>query len=329
MCAAQARHNANVRVPPLVVVGELNADIVVGLEAPPTFGQAEQIVPATEVVLGSSSAITAAGAARMGVPTSLVSVVGDDLLGRLLLDELRARAVDTSACRVDRERPTGASTILTLPGGERSILTAMGTIGAVTVDDVPDRLLVPGAHVHVGSYFLQHGLHDRLAALFAECRARGLTTSLDPNDDPERRWRSGLRDVLAHVDVFFCNVDEAIAIAGASDLDVVEQFFAARLAVGSELVVKHGADGASVRVVGDTRPRAQHLAPPTDGRLVDTVGAGDSLAAGYLAARIRGRRPEDCLRVGVANGTASTLAPGGTAGQLTWEEAAAVSSGPA
>jgi sugar/nucleoside kinase (ribokinase family) len=317
-------------VPPLIVVGELNADIVVAIDAPPVFGQAEQLARSADVVLGSSSAITACGAARMGVPTSLVSVVGDDLLGRFLLDELRARGVDASACRVDSERPTGVSTILALPGGERSILTAMGTIGTVVVADVPRTLLAAGGHVHVGSYFLQRGLHDDLAAFFAECRAHGLTTSLDPNDDPGGGWRSGLLDVLPAVNVLFCNADEAMAIAGASDVDGAAQRLARLLPSGAELVVKLGADGAFVDQVGDgetvarivARPAAQQVVPRG---LVDTVGAGDSLAAGYLAARLRGHPPAECLRVGVANGTASTRGVGGTAAQLTWDEAATVS----
>jgi sugar/nucleoside kinase (ribokinase family) len=319
-----------VHIAPIVVVGELNADIVVALDDPPAFGQAEQIVRATQLVLGSSSAITACGAARMGVPTTLVSVVGDDMLGRFLLDELRAREVDTSACRVDPATPTGVSTILALPDGRRSILTSLGTIGAVTVADVADTLLVPGGHLHVGSYFLQRGLQDGLAAFFARCRSRGMTTSLDPNDDPDKQWRSGLLEVLPHVDVFFCNAEEAVAIAGAPDDTTVDRFLAAHMDVGSEVVVKCGADGARAgRVEGDGLTD-QHTAPApsADDRLVDTVGAGDSVAAGYLAARVRGRPLDECLRIGVVNGTASTRATGGTAAQLTWEEAAALTAGP-
>jgi sugar/nucleoside kinase (ribokinase family) len=319
------------QVPSLIVVGELNADIVVALAAPPVFGQAEQIVRSADVVLGSSSAITACGATRMGVPTSLVSVVGGDALGQLLLDELRAMHVDASATRTDPSAPTGASTILTLPDGDRSILTAIGTIGAVTVADVPDRLLVPGSHVHVGSYFLQHGLHDDLDTFFAGCQSKGLTTSVDPNDDPGGEWDSRLEEVLPHVDLFFCNVDEGRAIARADDIEAAEDWFAQRMHAGAELVVKRGADGARVTVIGDARVSLRHdvQTPSVPGPFVDTVGAGDSLAAGYLAARLRGRPPEDCLRIGVANGTSSTRAPGGTAAQLTWDEAAGFGPDPA
>jgi sugar/nucleoside kinase (ribokinase family) len=308
--------------PALVVLGELNADIVIELDGPPVFGQSERVVPSTQIVMGGSSAITACGAALMGIPTSLVSVIGDDMLGRFLLDLLQTRGVDVSSCRTDSPLATGTSTILCLPDGDRSILTAMGSIGTVTIADIPQALLAATAHVHVGSYFLQHGLHRDLPTFFSTCRARGLSTSLDPNDDPRGEWTSGIGDVLPHVDVFFCNEVEAMRISRTTDLNSAVNWFMARMALGSELVVKLGADGAIVVVVGEAVPATRHEARPQALAvpLVDTVGAGDSLAAGYLAARLRGLSIQDRLRVGVRNGTASTRGRGGMAAQLSWGE---------
>ncbi len=314
---------ADVKAGRLLVVGELCADIVVELDAPPAFGQAEQVVPRTTITMGSSSAITACGAAAMDTATSLVGVVGADLLGDFLLGELRERGVDVSHCRVDGSRPTGISTILTLPVGDRCILTAMGSIGAVEVTDVPAAVLEDAAHLHVGSYFLQHGLQPDLARFFASCRQRGIATSLDPNFDPRGDWSSGIEQVLGEVDVFFCNEQEALGISRAEELDCAASWLAERLPDGAELVVKHGAEGARVHVCGRGQVQTTYSVQPEPLRwpLVDTVGAGDSLAAGYLAARLRGLDIEDRLRIGVRGGTASTRAAGGVAAQLTWLEA--------
>lgn len=308
---------------PLLVLGELCADIVVDLDAPPVFGQSEHLVTSTSVVMGSSSAITACGAARMGVPTAIVGVVGDDLLGGFVLDELKRRGVDVSGCRVDPTLPTGTSTILSLPGGDRSILTALGSIGTVTPDDVPDALAEASGHLHVGSYFLQYALHDTLAGLFEQWRAAGRSTSLDPNFDPAETWDSAIAAVLPHTDVLFCNEQEATSIARCGSVAEAVWRLVAMLPPGAELVVKRGSLGASV-YVGDGRSVMEeaNVSPgPTDAPLVDTVGAGDSLAAGYLAARLRGCSLEERLAVGVRNGTASTRAAGGTAGQLDWPTA--------
>jgi sugar/nucleoside kinase (ribokinase family) len=153
----------------------------------------------------------------------------------------------------------------------------------------------------------------------------GIATSVDPNDDPSGHWRSGIAEVLAHVDVFFCNEAEALGLAASDDLDHAYAWFAHRLTPGAELVVKHGAEGAEALIVGTTgfessvQIKPEQISSP----LVDTVGAGDSLAAGYLAARMRGLSIEERLRIGVRNGTASTRGTGGVAAQLTWHEVSA------
>jgi sugar/nucleoside kinase (ribokinase family) len=308
----------------LLVVGELNVDIIVSVTAPPTFDQVEHLVDKTSVVLGSSSAITACGAAALGVDTSFVGVVGADLLGRQVIDELAARGVDTAACRVDPDEPTGSTVILSMPDGDRAMLTALGTIGTVGVDDVPESLLAAAHHVHVGSYFLQRRLWPDLGSLFGRCRQAGLTTSLDPNFDPAETWESEIESVLPAVDVLFCNDAELLGIAHADAVPAAFARLAERMPAGAQVVLKGGADGAALFANSGAvfEEVARASTPPIPGDLVDTVGAGDSLAAGFIAARLRGLDPADALRVGVANGTASTRrAGGGAAGQLSWSQA--------
>ena len=306
----------------LLVVGELCADIVVRLDSPPRFGQTEHVVPSTTIVLGSSSAITACGAAAMSVPTSMVGVVGDDLLGGFVLRQLHERGVDSASCRVDATSATGTSTILTMPDGDRSILTAMGSIGRVRASDVTEALLTASSHVHVGSYFLQDDLQPDLPDFYRRCRAQGISTSLDPNFDPRESWSSGIADVLPEVDVFFCNEQEASAISGSGDIDGAVDWLARRMPNGGQIVVKKGAEGAGVHLCGPSGPVESATATPApdEHEIVDTVGAGDSLAAGFLAARLRGLTVVEALRVGVRNGTASTRAAGGVAAQLSWDE---------
>ena len=303
----------------LLVVGELCADIVVELDEPPQFDQVETLVRRTTVTMGSSSAITACGAARLGVPTALVGVIGNDLLGTFVRSELVRRGVDVSGCLVDGTTPTGSSTILTLPGGDRSILTATGSIGTVRVEHVANEAVAVAGHVHVGAFFVQYGLHPDLPKWFASLRERGISTSIDPNFDPAGTWDSGIAEVLTATDVLFCNQHEAMEVAGAATPQWAVRWLLDRMPEGAVVVLKLGPRGAAAfhRSGGDTL-RDDALAPPVPGMLIDTVGAGDSLAAGYLAARLRGLPPGDALVLGVANGTASTRAAGGIGGQLDW-----------
>jgi sugar/nucleoside kinase (ribokinase family) len=299
----------------LLVVGELNADIVVTDPDPvPAFGQAERIVEGVRLTLGSSSAITACGAARLGLTVSFVGVVGDDALGRFVLDALAARGVDTSACRVAPARATGASVILG-NGSDRAILTAIGTIADTRASDVPDALLARARHVHVGSLFLQPGLAVDVPALFAAARTNGATTSLDPNWDPSETWDGGFAAALAETDVVLPNQAEAIRLTGTAGVERA----ALRLAGERRIaVVKRGSAGA-IAAVGDTihRAGARTVVP------VDTTGAGDSFDAGFIAARLDGRSVDDALAYAVACGSLSTRAAGGTEGQPTRDEVAA------
>ena len=293
----------------LLVAGEINPDIVVaGDDIAPAFGQAERTVDRISLTIGSSSAITACGAARLGLRVAFVGVIGDDPFGRWMLDALAERTVDVSACRVDPSLATGASVILTRPD-DRATLTAVGAMAALTANDLPDRLLKRAGHLHVGSVFLQDGLRAGLAGVFARARGLELTTSIDPGGDPGGTWDGGIGAVLEASDLVLPNREEALRIAGHTGDDTVAatRTLAAR---GPVVAVKLGPEGGLV-VAGDDAYRA--MAPEVD--VVDAIGAGDAFDAGFLAGWLDGRSAEACLRLAVACGSLSVRASGGTDGQ--------------
>jgi sugar/nucleoside kinase (ribokinase family) len=300
----------------LLVVGELNPDIIVlGDDLTPAFGQREQLVSAIRLEIGSSSAIMACGAARLGLEVGFMSVVGDDAMGRFVLGALAERGIDISQCIVDPAIPTGATVILSR-GEDRAILTAIGTIDRVRVEHVPDELLGRARHLHLGSTGLIGARRAGLPALLARARAAGLTTSFDPNDDPAGRW-DGTDELLAVADIFLPNLAEARAISGVQDPVEAARALAARGRPELIVAVKLGAEGA-LAVQGD---RVVRRAP---GRsvVVDSTGAGDSFDAGFVAAWVSGWPLEEALALAVACGSLSTRGIGGIAAQPTLEEAA-------
>ncbi|MER7500293.1 carbohydrate kinase family protein [Nonomuraea pusilla] len=294
----------------LLVIGDANPDVIVsGAPRQPAFGQREELVESGRLVLGGSGAITACGAARLGLRTAFVGRVGADPAGAFVLDELTRRGVDVSACVVDPDAPT-ALTVVLADGADRAILTASGCLDRLTAADVPAGLLRDAAHVHVSSYFLQPGLADGLPALFRQARS----TSLDTNDDPSGRWE-GLDELLAVTGLLLPNDREALRLADEDDLPAAVRRLAA---TGTTPVVKCGQDGALTIDGGELVS-----VPAREARVVDTVGAGDSFNAGLLAARHRGLGVRRSLEIAVACGTLSTRAAGGTAAQPTWEDVTA------
>lgn len=307
----------------VLVLGEINPDIVVADPDPvPAFGQVERIVDSVTLTVGSSSAIFACGAARLDLSVAFVGVVGDDAFGRFMLDAMAARGIDVSGCRVDATRPTGASVILT-SGGDRAILTAVGTIGALDVEHVPAELLARARHLHSGSFFLEETSRERLPVLFGEARARGQTTSFDANWDPTERWDGEVRSMLRSADVFFPNAVEASRIAGIDDVEDAARELGrigaeGRSDGGPLIVVKLGADGALAYRCDDPLVRV----PALPVIAIDTTGAGDSFDAGFLRAWLDGASTIEALRMGAACGAVSTLGLGGVEAQPTRHEAA-------
>jgi sugar/nucleoside kinase (ribokinase family) len=305
----------------LLVLGDCNPDVMVtGDDLEPVFGQAELLVDEARLVVGGSGSITACGAARLGLRTAFISVVGDDVFGRFMLDALARRGVDVSGCVVDPERPTGLSMVLLRRGGtDRAILTAPGTTASLTMEAVDPDLIAAARHIHVSSYFLQEALRPDLSLLFDAARAAGLTTSVDPNWDPADAWDGGLRGLLARCDVFLPNAAEATRIAGGEPAAA-----ASALATdGALVVVKVGEDGA-LAVLGDEVWSVP--APRVD--TVDATGAGDSFDAGFLAGFLTGWSVPRAAALGCTCGALSTRALGGTAAQPTMEEALAVLEAP-
>jgi sugar/nucleoside kinase (ribokinase family) len=296
----------------ILVAGELNPDaIVIGPDLTPEFGQVETLAADGVLTIGSSGAIFACGCARLGLATAYVGTIGDDAGGRFVLTELERRGVDTVACRVEEGRRTGLTVVISR-GEDRAILTAVGAMDALTAADVDDNLLARADHLHVTSPALQPRLRAGLPELFARARALGVTTSLDPGWDPAGEWDDALGEALVATDVFLPNAAEACRIAAVDDPEAALESLAVRVAT---VAVKLGADGA---IAADAAGRARATAPAVD--TVDTTGAGDSFAAGFLRAGRAGLALDGRLRVAVACGSLSTRALGGVAAQPTWPE---------
>jgi sugar/nucleoside kinase (ribokinase family) len=295
----------------LLVAGEINPDIILSGDVVPEFGQVEKLVDSASLAIGSSSAIFACGAARLGLKVAFVGVCGEDVFGHFMLDEMQKRGVDISNVIIRPDGETGFSVILSR-GLDRAILTHPGLIAALRARDLADDLLRQARHLHVASYFLQGSLQPGLPDLFHRAHALGLTTSLDTNYDPSEEWL-GFDRLLSITDVFLPNQTEALSITKASGVnEAIRQL--ARYA--KTVVVKLGAVGALACSQGEI---IKSHSPQVD--VVDTVGAGDSFDAGFLYGYLNHWDIDESLRLACICGALSTRKAGGTNGQPGLEEA--------
>lgn len=265
------------------------------------------------MTLGSSCAITGTGLVRLGHNASYLGKTGDDPSGRFCLDRMTALGLDVSMTKLEPALKTGV-TVAIASREDRSLVSYLGATTVLKSADIPDEVFDGFDHLHSSSFFLQRGLHPGFEDLYRRAKEHGLSTSLDPACDPADEWGSGLRNVLEYVDVFLPNEVELQGITGES-----EALAAIRaLANGKTLTVaKLGPRGAMVEHLGET---IQVCAPEVT-PIIDPTGAGDCFNAGFLHGWLTGRPLRESLRLGVACGSYSTRALGGTGAQPTEAQA--------
>jgi sugar/nucleoside kinase (ribokinase family) len=288
--------------PDVCVVGEINPDLILYGLPKELKPEQETLIDGFRLTLGSSSAIFAHNLSALGTRVGMISKIGGDPLGKMALDWLAMSGVNVSHVSRANGTATGLTVILAHPG-ERFILTYPGTMFELTYADLNLDYIFSARHLHISSFFLHRALRPQIADLFRQAKSKGLTTSLDTNDDPEDRWGEDLLEVLRSVDIFFPNEREAKKIARTSDLSEA----IARLAqLCPQVVVKLGADGALLREgTKEWRAPAMQLAS------IDPVGAGDSFDAGFIHRFLAGAGPEQCLRYANLAGAYSTTREGG------------------
>jgi sugar/nucleoside kinase (ribokinase family) len=254
--------------------------------------------------LGSSSAIFAHNLATLGNKVGFISKTGGDALGKMALERLSVAGVDVGRVKQATGRTATGVTVVLPYLHQRYILTYPGTMFELQYSDIDMGYVRSARHLHVSSFFLHRALRPRIADLFREAKAAGLSTSLDTNDDPENKWDRDLLEVFKYVDVFLPNDREAKKIARTDDLSQAINLLAGLVKV---VVVKRGASAAICR----SGQEQCSLMPPSV-KSVDDVGAGDSFDAGFIHQYLTGAKLEDCLAFANVAGAYSTTKEGGT-----------------
>src|SRR3954447_23811921 len=205
----------------VLLVGDANPDLVLRGDVVPRFGQTEQLLTGADLVLGGSGAIVAHGLARLGRSVRLGAATGDDAFGRLTRGWLDDAGVEAPLLPPPSGVGTGATVVLSRGDdpADRAMLTFPGAIAELSTEQVRaavDDAFAEGVrHLHVASYFLVPAVARLLPDVLARARAHGVTSSLDTNDDPARRW-SGVDALLEHLDLLLPNRDEVLALAVAA-----------------------------------------------------------------------------------------------------------------
>jgi ribokinase len=252
--------------PAVIAAGHINWDVTIHVDELPER-DGETRIERLEQSGGGSAANVAVGVVGLGGRSVVFGSVGGDESGALALRELASAGVDPGHVLVDADAPTSVTYVIVDGNGELLMLANEGANESFSAGDLDRETLTAADHLHLT------GQQPETAAALATTAAElGPTRSFDPG---RRVTERGYDAALHAADLIFVNDREADALADATDIDP-------RTPDDRVVAVKHGGDGATVHT-----PHGDVSHPGFDVDAVDTAGAGDAFAAGFLGAALR------------------------------------------
>ena len=282
----------------LCTIGDLIEDVVVWLSAEPNLGtDTDSIIQRTR---GGSAANVAMFAALTGTKSRFIGQVGNDALGQQLCSSLQQAGVDV--CVVNEGR-TGSIVVLVQPNGERTFLTDRGVASHLSLFDAS--LMANVGILHVPSYSLVTEPLASTSLLYIKAaQSLGAVISVDASSTSVlehfgvARYKSLIQSIQPQV--FLCNEDEA-ALLGVGATEGMP---------GAALtVIKRGAH--STLAISQNNEHCEVAVTPV-ASIVDTTGAGDAFAAGFLPAFVATNDVESAIARGHAVAARVLRSPGAT-----------------
>jgi len=267
-----------------------------------------------ELHIGGCAANTGIALAKLGVSTSVIGKVGNDVFGSFVIDTLKRHEVDPSGVVVDDEVSTAFTFVIVGSDGQRRFLHTMGANATLAESDVAMSIVEQAKILHVaGSMVMPEFDGEQTARVLEQARAAGVTTCLDTVfNDRLDDYMPVIGCCLPHLDMFVPSIEEAERVAGTSEpRGIVRRLHEKGCEV---VVVKLGEEGSYVFGKGE-----EAYVPSYRVGVVDTSGAGDCFVAGFLAGQLRGWSLVESARFGNAVAAHCIQAFGCTSGVCDFE----------
>lgn len=244
------------------------------------------------LVTGGSASNTITGLARLGVPVGFVGKVGSDEIGDFFISDTEKNGIKPMLIR--SQIPSGICVSLVSPDGERTMATYLGAACEMRAEDLKAEMFSGYDYCHIEGYLVQsHELIEQAMRLAKQAGAK-ISLDLASYNVVEENLDFLQRIAKEYVDVIFANEEEAKAFTGVEAAEAVH-----KIAEICEIaVVKLGAKGALVKKDGV----CVEVASLPGVKCVDTTGAGDLFASGFLYGLVTGRTMEECGKIGSAVG---------------------------
>ncbi|MDO5425569.1 MAG: carbohydrate kinase family protein [Eubacteriales bacterium] len=301
----------------IIVMGAAIVDVLVRPASQEIFRTGSYPVEDIHMSTGGDALNEATILARFGKQVELRTVIGDDLAGKLVLEHCREAGIALGPDVVRPGMPTGVNVVLVQENGERGFFTnPHGSLRMLALEDVQGPFPEDAGILCFASVFVSPKLKaPELARIFRRAKEQGLVVCADMTKKKGQETVEELAPALQYLDYLFPNEAEACLLTGKTTAEeAAEELFAAGV---GHVVVKCGGKGCYVR-----SRELTGMVPAVDGvKCVDTTGAGDSFAAGFLYGLSEGDSLAECAgranRFG-ARAVASVGATDWSKGKAPW-----------
>ena len=236
---------------------------------------------------GGSAANTMSGLAQLGIEAGFLSKIGKDEMGEFFKKQMTDTHVKPLMLTTDT--PTGRVSAMVTPDGERTFATCLGASIELSPDDIQPELFDGWDLFYVEGYLVANPMMLRKAIATAKDKGLKIAIDLASYNVVEESRDFLLELVNNYVDIVFANEKEAFALTGMEP-EAALHYLAERCDIA---VVKVGAKGAFVQ-----RGNEIVTVPPMEAEVVDTTGAGDMWAAGFLAGLVKSEPLQKCGMMG-------------------------------
>lgn len=259
---------------------------------------------------GGSAGNTVCALAALGANPGFIGKVGQDETGTFFGDTLRQRGVNTLLATCDL--PSGIASTFISTDGERTFGTYLGAAATLKAEDLSRKMFAGYNYLYIEGYLLQD--HDLMLRAVQLAKEEGLQVCLDMASynvvEAERDFFDQL--IVKYVDIVFANESEALAYTGKAPHEALEEI-ASKCSIA---VVKTGKEGSLVKKGTEV---IQLLSCPID-NVLDTTGAGDFYAAGFMYGLTCGYSLEKCVQISTILATAVIQEVGTTLSAKKWDE---------
>lgn len=261
--------------------------------------------------LGGSAGNTIRAMARLGCRVGFIGKVGPDKTGEFFRQALDNSGIEPFISQ-GREK-SGKCVSLISPDGERTMVTHLGAALELAAEDVPATVFEGYDCLYIEGYLVQS--HNLITSVVRQAKEQGLRVALDLASFNVVAENLGfLRDLVAkYVDIIFANEEEARAFTGEAEPVNALQAISAMCELA---VVKIGTRGALIKCGGEVL----HAGIMAAAKRVDTTGAGDFYAAGFLAGLCNGLSLRQCGTLGAITAGKVIEVVGTTLGEDAWNE---------